>query len=136
MLYEVITRGNTPGITIGESWFDPNGISPSFPSDSGIHGTHTMGTMVGSTPGDIIGVAYDAQWIAAAVIDIGGLSGTIANALLAFQWSADPDGNPATVTDVPDVSSNSWGLSPIYGHVPTACDNTFWSAIDNLEAAT
>jgi len=27
-----------------------------------------------------------------------------------IQWIADPDGNPATVTDVPDVCSNSWGV--------------------------
>ncbi len=128
-------RGNIGGVTVAESWFDPNGLSPSFPVDSGSHGTHTMGTMVGSEPGDIIGVAYDATWIAAGVIDIGGITGTIANALLAFQWSADPDGNPATVSDVPDVSSNSWGLAAPW-HIPAPCDVTFWSAIDNLEAAT
>lgn len=129
-------RGNAAGITPGEAWFDPNGLSPSFPVDSGSHGTHTMGTILGSVPGDIIGVAYDSEWISAGVIDIGGISNTISNALLAFQWTADPDGNPATVSDVPDVSSNSWGLSPIYGHVPAACDTTFWAAIDNVEAAT
>jgi subtilisin family serine protease len=129
-------RGNGLGITPGEAWFDPNGLSPSFPVDSGSHGTHTMGTILGSVPGDIIGVAYDAEWISAGVIDIGGISNTISNALLAFQWTVDPDGNPATVSDVPDVSSNSWGLSPLFGHVPSACDVTFWSVIDNVEAAT
>jgi subtilisin family serine protease len=129
-------RGNGLGVTPAEAWFDPNGLSPSFPVDSGSHGTHTMGTILGSVPGDIIGVAYDAEWISAGVIDIGGISNTISNALLAFQWTVDPDGNPATVSDVPDVSSNSWGLSPLYGHVPAACDITFWSVIDNVEAAT
>lgn len=129
-------RGNATGVTPAEAWFDPNGLSPSFPVDSGSHGTHTMGTILGSTTGDIIGVAYDAEWISAGVIDVGGISNTISKALLAFQWTADPDGNPATVNDVPDVSSNSWGLSPIFGHVPNACDTTFWSVIDNVEAAT
>ncbi|MGH1386643.1 S8 family peptidase [Kordia sp.] len=129
-------RGNATGVTPAEAWFDPNGLSPSYPVDSGSHGTHTMGTILGSTTGDIIGVAYDAEWISAGVIDIGGISNTISNALLAFQWTVDPDGDPTTVDDVPDVSSNSWGLSPIFGHVPSACDTTFWSVIDNVEAAT
>ncbi|QHI39320.1 Bacillopeptidase F [Kordia antarctica] len=128
-------RGNAAGVTPGEAWFDPNGLSPSFPVDSGSHGTHTMGTILGSVPGDIIGVAYDSEWISAGVIDIGGISNTISKALLAFQWTADPDGNPATVSDVPDVSSNSWGLVP-FAHVPAPCDTTFWSVIDNVEAAT
>jgi hypothetical protein len=97
------------------------------------HGTHTMGTMVGSDGSDTVGVAPGAQWIAAAVVDRGGgIQRTISDLLLAFQWAADPDGNPETTADVPDVVNNSWGI-PL-GYYP-ACEATFWEAIDNLEAA-
>ncbi len=125
-------RGRRPGVTPQSAWFDPL-TNTTAPFDAGTHGTHTMGTIVGHIPGDTIGVAFGADWISAGVIDRGGIDATIRNALLAFQWLADPDGNPATVTDVPDVCSNSWGIPRAFR---PECDQTFWQAIDNLEAAT
>jgi subtilisin family serine protease len=123
-------RGNNGG-SAEASWFHPYGSD--FPQDKKGHGTHTMGTMVGITEEDTIGIAFGAQWIAAAVIDQGaGISQTISDILAAFQWATDPDGNPETVEDVPDVISNSWGIPP--GYKP-ACDETFWTAIDNVESA-
>ena len=78
----------------------------------GYHGTHTMGTICGGVPGDQVGVAPGAYWIAAGSIDRGGgLDETIADAIESFQWSVDPDGNPGTIWDVPAVSSNSWGAT-------------------------
>jgi subtilisin family serine protease len=113
------------------AWFDP--YSSSFPVDANGHGTHTMGIMVGMTPSETLGVAYDARWIAAGVIDRGkSFDQTLADILLAFQWAIDPDGNPQTTDDVPDVINNSWGI-PLAAKPP--CDQTFWSAIDNLEAS-
>ena len=112
-------------------WYDPYGSD--FPKDKKGHGTHTMGIMVGISEDDTLGVAFGAQWIAAAVIDQGaGLSQTISDILSAFEWAIDPDGNPETIADVPDVISNSWGIPP--GCKP-ACDQTFWAAIDNVENA-
>ena len=103
-------RGNSGGSTAA-SWFDPLGSD--LPVDGRGHGTHTMGVMVGMTEGDTIGVAFDAQWICAAVIDRGvSISQTIANILAAFQWAVDPDGDPTTIDDVPDVINNSWGVPP------------------------
>jgi len=123
-------RGNNGG-SPEASWFHPYGSD--FPQDNKGHGTHTMGTMVGVSEEDTIGVAFGAQWIAAAVIDQGaGISQTISDILAAFQWAVDPDGNPETINDVPDVVSNSWGVPP--GYKP-ACDQTFWTAIDNVEGA-
>lgn len=137
--------GNHPALTArwrgnhapaAECFYDPvNGQS--FPYDSGQHGTHTMGTITGMSPatGDTVGVAFGAEWINAATIDHpggGGLEGTIVLALQSFQWALDPDGNPATIEDMPDVISNSWGI-PL-GSRP-ACDETYWLAIDNCEAA-
>ena len=110
-------------------WFDPYGST--FPQDNNGHGTHVMGIMVGLENDDTIGVAFNAHWISAAVIDRGsGLSKTISDILSAFEWLADPDGNPTTLDDVPDAVNHSWGIPQ--GIFPE-CDNTFWSAIDNLE---
>ena len=123
-------RGNNGG-SASASWFDPFGSD--FPKDGRGHGTHTMGVMAGISEGDTIGVAFDAQWICAAVIDRGvSITQTIGNILAAFQWAVDPDGDPETIDDVPDVINNSWGVPPGYF---APCDQTFWNAIDNVESA-
>ncbi len=117
---------------LSSSWFslaEPN----SQPNDNIGHGTHTMGIMVGSEGADTIGVAFDAQWISAGVIDQGRpLSSTISDILAAFQWALNPDGDINTTEDVPDVILNSWGI-PKGLFAP--CDATFWAVIDNVEAA-
>jgi hypothetical protein len=118
------------GGSASQSWFDPYGTA--YPIDNGGHGTHTMGIMVGRDGADTIGVAFNANWIAASVVDRGqNLIKTVSDILAAFQWAADPDGNPETVNDLPDVVSNSWGI-PRGLFAP--CDQTFYQAIDNLEA--
>jgi len=114
------------------AFFDPV-TNWTFPHDSGSHGTHTMGTVCGGPPGDQIGVAPGAQWIHAAVIDRVSIQQTVADAILAFQWLIDPNGNPADNWDVPHVCSNSWGLTTGHGYPP--CDQTFWSYLDACEAA-
>lgn len=124
-------RGNTSTLT--SAWFSK--VNPnSAPVDDRGHGTHTMGIMVGSTPADSFGVAPDAQWITAGIIDQPGrtLSATISDILEGFQWSLDPDNNPATTDDVPDVILNSWGI-PKGLFAP--CDPTFYHVIDAVEAA-
>ena len=128
-------RGDVDGDgDVDESWYDPYDTHWTYPQDSGSHGTHTMGTICGRTPdGDTIGVAIDAQWIASPAIDRGGgIERTASDALLAFQWIADPDGNPLT-QDNPDACGNSWGIPDGAGYPD--CDETFWVAIDNCEAA-
>ncbi|MFH0931020.1 MAG: S8 family serine peptidase [Candidatus Zixiibacteriota bacterium] len=115
----------------GSDWFDPYGSN--FPVDANGHGTFSMGIMVGKTTAETLGVAFGSRWIAAGVIDRGrSFEETIADILQAFEWAIDPDGNPATMDDVPDVINNSWGV-PLAAKPP--CDQTFWSAIDNVEAA-
>jgi len=126
-------RGLDPGVDPEDAWFDPV-TSTTFPFDAGSHGTHTMGTICGVSGQDSIGVAPEAKWISAAVIDRVSLERTKVDAVAAFQWIADPDGDPYTVDDVPDVCSNSWGFSPMYHGVPK-CDDFFWDAMDGCEAA-
>jgi len=125
-------RGNNGG-SVAESWFDPV-YKATFPVDNvgGVagHGTGTMGVMCGASlvTNDTVGVAIEAQWIAARAIDIG------ANwpvEIEALQWASDPDGNPNTITDVPDAVNNSWGIPTASG----GCLPIYWQLIDNLEAA-
>ncbi len=124
-------RGNN-GYPARESWYDPvyHEDYPHYENEIGAsshHGTNTLGVMVGKddNSGDTVGVAFGAQWIAAMVVDVPG-----ANYLQAFQWFADPDGDPNTIDDVPDVISNSWG----FRQNDLGCLDVFWTAIDNLEA--
>jgi serine protease AprX len=116
------------------AWYDPYLGQNNFPYDNNGHGTHTMGTICGGSPGLEVGVAPGAYWIAAGAIDRGGGIGrTVADAIASFQWMLDPDGNPSTIWDVPAVCSNSWGVTTSHGYPP--CDETFWSYIDACEAA-
>ncbi|HEU4421625.1 MAG TPA: S8 family serine peptidase, partial [Pilimelia sp.] len=71
------------------NWFDPSGICPSpAPCDNDGHGTHTMGTMVGSHGGDEIGVAPRATWMAVKGCEYGSCS--LSALLAAGQWILAP----------------------------------------------
>ena len=110
------------------------GGDPNTPSDGNGHGTHTMGTVCGGAPGDQIGVAPGAHWIASNAINQGVGQNLINDVLAAWQWIADPDGNPSTVWDVPATNSNSWGTGPLFGE-PHCYNPGYWEAIDACEAA-
>lgn len=110
------------------SWFDPYGEHPNSPVDTHGHGTMTMGVMVGgNSGGSAIGVAPEAQWIAARLYNDQNVA-TTAAIHLAFQWLLDPDGNPAT-DDAPDVVNNSWLLNA------GGCDLEFADDVHALRAA-
>ncbi|MEW6084715.1 MAG: S8 family serine peptidase [Chloroflexota bacterium] len=122
-------RGNPKGDDY--NWFDPWNGKPS-PYDSGGHGTHTLGTILGQ---DGIGVAPEATWFACA-----NLVRNLANPALyldcmqfmlaPFPQGGDPlvDGDPTLAAD---VLNNSWGCPEIEG-----CDpNALLPAVDNLRAA-
>jgi len=100
-------RGAQPGILPTWAWFDPTGGTP-FPGDCDGHGTHTMGTMCGlyAATNETLGVAPAAHWIASNSL-CGGGSHT-SRSIASFQWAANPDSNINTMSDVPDVISNSW----------------------------
>ncbi|PJA29925.1 MAG: hypothetical protein CO189_01025 [candidate division Zixibacteria bacterium CG_4_9_14_3_um_filter_46_8] len=118
------------------AWHDPL-TNTIFPFDSATHGTHTMGTICGrsTTTADTIGVAIEAEWISAGVVDRGGdLPTRMLRYLIAFQWTMDPDGNPSTLWDVPAVSSNSWGHA-LSNFPENPCNEYYWETLSNLEAA-
>ncbi|HKJ77391.1 MAG TPA: S8 family serine peptidase, partial [Gammaproteobacteria bacterium] len=111
------------------SWFDPYG-QHAEPVDTNGHGTHVMGLIVGGeSSGQQIGMAPDAQWIAAKIYDDAG-SATLSAIHLALQWVLDPDGNP-DVDDAPDVINNSWGLPETAG----SCNIEFAEDMAALQAA-
>lgn len=118
------------------AWFDPVD-QDTFPdqvtgSANTLHGTRVLGAAVGCDPVtfDTTGVAPDAQWISAAVTD---LPSQVSHALLeAFEWAADPDGNPNTVADRPDVINHSWGFTRNFHSI--SCEDIFFDAIENTEA--
>jgi subtilisin family serine protease len=95
------------------NWFDPSRVcgNPSVePCDNNGHGTHTMGTMVGDTDTDHIGVAPGATWIAAKGCESNSCSDTAL--LAAGQWVVAPTdltgANPRP-DRAPDIVNNSWG---------------------------
>lgn len=75
------------------------------------HGTHVAGTILGldRLTNDTIGVAYEAKWMSGIALS-GSCTGntSVAGITGMFQWALNPDGDPATTNDIPDVINNSW----------------------------
>ncbi|MBU1935873.1 S8 family serine peptidase, partial [bacterium] len=118
-----------------ECWRSPVGGTTS-PVDGDGHGTHTMGTMCGAesiADPDTVGIAPAALWIADDAINQNVTSQLDADILDGFQWFADPDGDPGTVDDVPDVVQNSWGVYSYWTGYQD-CDDRWDTAILALEA--
>jgi len=110
------------------SWFDPYG-EHATPYDRSGHGTQVAGIIAGGDlNGTSIGVAPEAQWIAAKIYDDAGI-GTESSIHLAFEWLLDPDGDPLT-DDAPDVVNNSWNVG-----FDGDCDSVFLADIEALKAA-
>ncbi|WHX38711.1 carboxypeptidase regulatory-like domain-containing protein [Mesobacillus sp. AQ2] len=92
------------------SWIDLSGQGYKTPNDGFGHGTHVAGTAVGGGDGEPIGVAPEAEWIAAKIFNDGG-STTLSAIHQAFQWFMAPGGDPSKA---PDVVNNSWGNANTY----------------------
>ncbi|MFH1379770.1 MAG: S8 family serine peptidase, partial [bacterium] len=100
-------------------------IIDSEPYDSGFHGTHTAGIMVGgNADGSAIGVAPEATLLSAMVVTNG--IGTFAQVLAGMEWVIDPDGNPQTDNGA-DILNLSLGMS--------GSSEDFIEPVDNLIAA-
>lgn len=110
------------------SWFDPSGEHPDAPIDVDGHGTQVLGVILGGDAGGSrIGVAPDAQWMAAKIFDDRGRA-TVSGIHRALQWVLDPDGDPATA-DAPRVLNNSWSSAG------APCDLEFSEDLRALRAA-
>lgn len=120
-----------------ECWMDALDEGTTFPVDNHYHGTHVMGTIAGReiSGSDTIwvGCAPDALWIANNAINQN-VGGDFDNDIIAaFEWFADPDGDPGTTDDLPDVIQNSWGVNTELGYVQ--CYDMWNTVVLNCEAA-
>lgn len=102
-----------------QSWFGYNNSTPEDVALGSLHGTHTLGTVLGLNKAahDTIGVAFNAFWMAsdpivAKLTDVRGLDDIVA----CFEWALNPDYNIETVNDMPDVITNSWGWDSFYNN--------------------
>jgi len=130
-------RGNN-GHPWQACWLDVLGEDTDYPIDSDTHGTHTMGTMtgLGVATEDTIGVAWGAQWIATNAIGQGASGEFDPDIIACYEWFAEPDGDPGTIDDVPDVVQNSWGVHEGLDSTYVDCFDLWWKVIDNCEAPT
>ena len=120
-------RGNTNGDN--EAWY-VFGDQNASPFQCGDHGTHVLGTLLGldASTRDTIGVAYDAQWMGAAVLCAGRTQSNVGS----FQWSLNPDGNLDTTDDMADVINNSWWDPSVFGE---DCNSIYRDVLIALETA-
>lgn len=117
---------------------NPCGLDLQEPCDDvgSSHGTHTVGSMLGSeSSGIFVGVAPGAQWIAVRNMERG--YGSVASYLEGFQWFLAPtdlEGNNPDPSMAPDVINNSWACIEEEGCNP---DNfhILEEAVNNLRAA-
>ncbi|MBK7804996.1 MAG: S8 family serine peptidase [Saprospiraceae bacterium] len=100
------------------------------PYDCDRHGTHVTGTILGldRSTNDTIGVAFNSKWIAGDILCGIGTEDNIG----AFEWALDPDGNPETTSDIPDVINNSW-YDPSLTELD--CYSVYLPILESLEAA-
>lgn len=115
------------------SWFDAY-KEFNFPvdtlTDGNSHGTGVASVVLGGNlneTGNYLGVAPEATWIAARIID--GQNTTESAIKDALQWILDPDKDPAT-DDFPDIVQNSWGFSGSEGD----CSNPFSTELAAIDA--
>ncbi len=111
---------------------NPCGLDSPIPCDDHSHGTHTMGTMVGSNDSLAFGVAPEAKWIGCRNMERGwGKPSTYIECFEWFMAPTDTSGNNPDPELSPDVINNSWGCP-----IKEGCDSTNWKymelALDNL----
>lgn len=116
-----------------QSWLGFDFTQPADKPDA--HGTHVTGTVLGldQANNDTIGVAFNATYMATDPIveDLADVK-PLEVILSAFEFALDPDNDPSTFDDVPDVICNSWGFGDTI--IDGLCTNPFildlYSALD------
>lgn len=121
---------------LNKDTLNPCGYSIKIPCDDDVHGTHTMGTMVGKDiSGTSIGVAPGATWIGARNMDRG--SGNPFSYLACFDWFLAPrdlNGKNPNPLLAPHVINNSWSCPTEEGCLANHID-LFEKAITLLRKA-
>jgi subtilisin family serine protease len=108
------------------------GYNAAAPCDDYGHGTHTIGTIVGGTKDNKIGVAPRAKWISCRNMDNGvGRPSTYIECFEFFLAPWDSSGNNPDPNQAPDVVSNSWSCPPS----ELCAADTLQTATENLRAA-
>ena len=101
------------------SWYAYDSPLPTDKSSS--HGTHVTGTILGldTATNDTIGMAPRAYYIATDPV-VSNLADVkpLTDFMFGYEWSIDPDGDPSTTDDIPDVINNSWGFGPTLDEAP------------------
>jgi len=96
---------------------NPCGYNIKIPCDDDVHGTHTMGTMIGKdSSGTSIGVAPGARWIGARNMERG--YGNPFSYLACFDWFLAPRdlaGKNPRPSLAPHVINNSWSCPTMEG---------------------
>jgi len=112
---------------LDQAWYPFDLFVPGDKDNS--HGTHTNGTSIGldSANQDTIGMAFNSYFMATDPIvrDVADVRDVV-ELMKGFQWALNPDGDPNTTHDMPDVINNSWGRPYVVGD--TAMCGTF---VDN-----
>ena len=120
-------RGNIDNYSYN-SFFEETEIEE-WAFDCGDHGTHVAGTVLGldRLTNDTIGVAFNGNWIGAAILCGTGTDDNVG----AFQWALNPDGDINTSEDIPTVINNSW-YDP---SLESACDNIYVDMLNALDVS-
>ncbi|MCC6816509.1 MAG: S8 family peptidase [Saprospiraceae bacterium] len=107
---------------------NPCGYSIKIPCDDHGHGTHTAGTMVGSTENELYGVAPKAQWMGCRNMERG--NGALSTYIECFEFFLAPtnlDGLNPKPELAPSAINNSWYCSPDEG-----CDSSNYSLMEEI----
>ena len=97
-----------------DNWFDPSEVcGDPEPCDNNDHGTHTMGTMVGSDGDNQIGVAPGARWMSAKGCETNSCSEfALTEAATWMLHPTDLNGENPDASKRPNIINNSWGGGP------------------------
>ena len=121
-------------LPLGLSWYGYDAVEPADKESD--HGTHVSGTTLGldTANNDTIGVAYNAWFMASdpVVSNIANVK-PLTDFMFAYEYALDPDGDPETTEDMPDVINNSWGFWPGLGEPP--CPEFVVPVFNALETA-
>ena len=120
---------------LDQAWYPFDLFLPGDKDNS--HGTHTNGTSIGldSANQDTIGMAFNSYFMATDPIvrNVADVRDVV-ELMEGFQWALNPDGDPNTTSDMPDVINNSWGRPYVAGDT-AMCGSFVDNTLHALEVA-